>query len=136
MKKTPVIGFLDLRIDQPGRCVTSRPGKLYPGWLVFFLICFLQPAAQCPVNLGFESGSFSNWQCFAGMVDARGGLNTSVTGPLKTRHTMYQNSFPQERDPYGKFPVNCPNGSNQSIRIGNDSINSQVDGVSYTLTVP
>jgi hypothetical protein len=136
MKKKPVIGFLDFRIDRSGRSGISRLVKLYTGWGLFFLICFLQSSAQCPVNLGFESGNFSNWQCFAGMVDARGDLSTSVTGPLKTRHTMYQNSFPQERDPYGKFPVNCPNGSNHSIRIGNDSINSQVDGVSYTLTVP
>jgi gliding motility-associated-like protein len=136
MKKIPVIGSPNFRIDQSGRCGINRLGKLYFAWVIFFLICFLQPAAQCPVNLGFESGDFSNWQCFAGMVDARGNATTSVTGPLKTRHTMYQNSFPQELDPYGKFPVNSPNGSSRSIRLGNDSIDGQIDGVSYTLTVP
>ena len=136
MKKTPVIGCSHFRIGQSGRWRIDRPVILSIGVFIFFLFCFNKLSAQCPVNLGFESGSFTNWQCFAGMIDARGGATTTITGPLSTRHTMYQNSFPQALDPYGKFPVNCPNGSNHSIRLGNDSIDAQIDGVSYTITIP
>ncbi|MES2332753.1 MAG: gliding motility-associated C-terminal domain-containing protein [Bacteroidota bacterium] len=91
--------------------------------------------AQCPVNLGFESGTFDNWQCVAGKIDLFGKVTTSPTAPLATRHTIYPKSS-KELDKYGGFPVACPNGSNYSIRLGNDSTGGQADGVGYTFTVP
>jgi hypothetical protein len=58
-----------------------------------------------------------------------------LTTPIKNRHKIYQKGS-KELDPYGKFPVVCPNGSNYSIRLGNDSTGGEIDGVSYTVTVP
>ena len=33
-------------------------------------------------------------------------------------------------DPYGDFPVNCPNGSSYSIRLGNKETKNQAEQVS------
>jgi gliding motility-associated-like protein len=107
---------------------------------IFFFI-FLLPGiklfGQCPANLGFETGTFNNWSCFSGKIDSiTRQLTTTVTGPLTNRHVMQKNPSVPKLDPYGGFPVNCPNGSNYSVRIGNDSAGAQIDGVSYTVTIP
>ena len=52
------------------------------------------------------------------------------------RHTIMNNSFNAQLDPYGGFPVNCPNGSGYSIRLGNDMGGGEAEGISYTFTVP
>lgn len=39
-------------------------------------------------------------------------------------------------DPYGNFPVVCPNGSGHSIRLGNNSAGREAEGVSYDFTIP
>lgn len=39
-------------------------------------------------------------------------------------------------DPYGGFPINCPNGSGYSIRLGNDLGGGQAEGISYEFTIP
>jgi gliding motility-associated-like protein len=39
-------------------------------------------------------------------------------------------------DPYGGFPVNCPNGSGHSIMLGNNQAGREAEGVSYTFTIP
>ncbi|MGI4729922.1 MAG: gliding motility-associated C-terminal domain-containing protein, partial [Janthinobacterium lividum] len=39
-------------------------------------------------------------------------------------------------DPYGKFPMTCPNGSLYSLKLGNDGTGAQAERVSYTFTVP
>lgn len=106
---------------------------------LIFLIAFLFPAVktngQCPVNLGFESGNFTNWQCISGLINPLGVVTTHLTAPISNRHKVYQKAS-KELDPYGKFPVMCPNGSNYSIRLGNDSSGGEVDGLAYTVTVP
>jgi len=46
-------------------------------------------------------------------------------------------SFPGDGlDPYGGFPINCPNGSGNSIRLGNNSAGTEAEGVSYEFTIP
>jgi hypothetical protein len=74
--------------------------------------------AQCPPNIDFETGTFDNWTCYTGSVSAAGGTNTisltQATGPIFEQHTMY--SAPStDIDFFGGFPVNCPNGSGNSI---------------------
>ena len=93
-------------------------------------------SAQCPANLGFETGTFLNWTYYAGNIDSTGVIATSVSTPDPNRVTMLKNSYPQLKDPYGDFPINCPNGSAYSIRLGNDQTGAQADAVSYTVTVP
>jgi len=94
------------------------------------------PNPNCPQNIGFESGTFNNWSCSAGSIARDGNLNLVQTGPIADRHTLIANSYPQEVDPYGGFPVNCPNGSGYSIRLGNSSAGGQAEGVSYTFNIP
>jgi hypothetical protein len=38
-------------------------------------------------------------------------------------------------DPYGGFPVNCPNGSGRSIRLGNNRAGTEAEGASYEFTI-
>jgi gliding motility-associated-like protein len=90
----------------------------------------------CPENIGFESGSFQNWQCFFGHIDALGNISGTQVQPLINHHTILQNTIPQQKDPFGGFPVNCPNGSGYSIKLGNSATQQEVDRVSYTFVVP
>ena len=85
--------------------------------------------AQCPPNIDFELGDFTNWECWVGHTFDLGGKNAIIWDPpglpvspalYPDRFAMYT-SFPGNgRDPFGHFPVNCPNGSGHSIKLGND----------------
>jgi hypothetical protein len=37
---------------------------------------------DCPPNIGFESGSFADWACFAGSILRDGSLSLSATAPI------------------------------------------------------
>lgn len=107
--------------------------------LCFLLLCFITLAANsqtCPPNIGFESGTFNNWDCYFGTISRSGALDLVPTPPIDNRHTIITNSYPQALDPYGGFPVNCPNGSGYSIRLGNSIAGGQAEGVSYTFNIP
>jgi gliding motility-associated-like protein len=97
-------------------------------------------AQNCPPNIDFETGTFDNWTCYTGMVSANNGENVISLfpsgGPAGNQHTMYTNNQTTELDPYGGFPVNCPNGSGHSIRLGNDQGGGQAEGISYEFTIP
>jgi gliding motility-associated-like protein len=49
---------------------------------------------------------------------------------------MYTANSGNGLDPYGGFPVNCPNGSKHSIRLGNDQAGTEAEGISYEFTIP
>ncbi len=111
--------------------------------LCLFLFCFITSIANCqssgfdcPPNIGFESGTFNNWDCFAGTILRDGTLNLSPSAPLNDRHVIIKNSYPQALDPYGNFPINCPNGSGYSVRLGNPTAGGQAESVSYTFNIP
>lgn len=96
-------------------------------------------AQTCPENIDFEKGNFDGWTCYTGNVTGEGfnQINlTPVSGPEFNRHTMFT-SFPGDGvDRYGGFPVNCPNGSGHSIRLGNDLGGGQAEGISYEFVIP
>lgn len=92
--------------------------------------------ANCPPNIGFESGTFDNWECFAGVINRDGTVNVSATSPISDRHAIIPNTYPQQLDAYGNFPVNCPNGSGYSVRLGNSSAGGQAERLSYTFSIP
>ncbi len=92
--------------------------------------------SQCPANIGFESGTFDNWFCVAGNIDSAGVIHVSPCAPIPGRHTLFKNNYPQAKDRFGNFPVNCPNGSGYSIQLGNEQTGAQAEGINYTLTVP
>jgi gliding motility-associated-like protein len=92
--------------------------------------------AQCPQNIGFENGSFDAWKCFSGKIDSRGTITMDPVEPIPELHALLQQSSPQEKDYYGGFPVNCPNGSGFSVRLGDNSAGGKAVGLTYELTVP
>jgi gliding motility-associated-like protein len=111
-------------------------------WIVLLCcICCLPVQAQdCPRNIDFETGSFEGWRCYVGHVASVNGTNVISLnpsgGPVGDQHAMLQ-SFPGNGlDPYGNFPVNCPNGSGHSIKLGNTSGGNEAEGVAYEFTIP
>ncbi len=100
---------------------------------------FLSVAQECPPNIDFELGNFDGWVCYTGGVAAVNGQNVitlTESGPVSGRHTM-MSSFPGNgRDPFGGFPVNCPNGSGHSIQLGNTTGGAEAEGISYDFTIP
>lgn len=91
---------------------------------------------NCPPNIGFESGSFDHWECSAGTILRDGSLSLFATSPIPERHTIIINSLPQQVDPFGGFPVNCPNGSGYSVRLGSQAAGGLAESATYTLTIP
>jgi gliding motility-associated-like protein len=104
--------------------------------LPVMILMFCTASAQCPDNIGFENGTFQNWDLFEGFVSKLdGSISTSPTVG-STRFEMLQNTYPQALDPYGLFPINCPNGSKYSIKLGNNTTGGHAQTVSYTFTIP
>jgi gliding motility-associated-like protein len=54
---------------------------------------------------------------------------------VANRHTIISNPGGGV-DPFGLFPVNCPNGSGYSIRLGNSNTGKEAEGASYEFTIP
>ena len=97
-------------------------------------------AQSCPPNIDFETGSFAGWTCYTGAVFGNNGQNlislSPSGGPMPGRHTMYSANPGDGLDAYGGFPVNCPNGSGHSIRLGNNLGGGEAEGISYEFTIP
>ena len=89
--------------------------------------------AQCPPNIDFEQGTFNNWRCWSGSFN--GAINVALAGPTPGRHDMETNPPGNGLDKYGGFSKNCPNGSNHSIKIGNEITGTTADKVSYQFTL-
>lgn len=111
---------------------------------ILFITLSLFPASSinaqnCPPNIDFENGTFSGWTCYTGSVAAVNGANvfslSNSGGPVSERQTMYT-AGSGGADPFGGFPVNCPNGSGHSIRLGNSEGGGQAEGISYEFTIP
>jgi gliding motility-associated-like protein len=104
--------------------------------LVILLLISFKAFAQTP-NIGFEDGTFTNWDCYIGKIDSISGqIELTHSNPVTDRHTMYGKTAKGIRDPYGNFPVLCPNGSKHSVRLGNYEAGAQAERLSYTLVVP
>jgi gliding motility-associated-like protein len=97
--------------------------------------------AQCPSNIDFETGTFNGWTCYTGTaVELNGSENEILLnnsgGAVPNRHTLYSRSSSPGLDPYGGFPIICPNGSEYSIRLGNNTAGTEAEGLSYEFTIP
>jgi gliding motility-associated-like protein len=110
------------------------------GILAWGLPCHFAIAQDCPQNIDFEKGTFEGWIPYAGFVVDRNNSNvirlspTSV--PAINRHTIYASSPINGLDPYGKFPINPPNGSNYAVKLGNEGGGALAEGISYDFTIP
>lgn len=113
--------------------------KFYNIFIFFFILVTAKVKGQgsgCPENIGFETGTLQNWQCYIGSIDRlSGALTVAPSAPVPGRHTVLKYAANQ-LDPYGKFPVTCPNGSTYSLKLGNDGTGQQAERVSYTFKVP
>lgn len=102
--------------------------------------CFTINAQVCPPNIDFENGSFSGWTPYIGSVAAAGSQNIISLAPsggaVGDRHTMITTGAVNDVDPFGEFPVNCPNGSGHSIKLGNTSGGGEAEGISYEFVIP
>lgn len=102
--------------------------------------CFAVKAQDCPDNIDFETGTFQGWTCYVGFVIEQGAKNVITLSPsgqaINNRHTMYSSYPGNGLDPYGNFPINCPNSSGHSIKLGNDEGGALAEGVSYKFTIP
>jgi gliding motility-associated-like protein len=116
-----------------GRSVTS---------LYIIILCFSSKAysqSTCPPNLDFESGNFSNWECFTGKTDTLGGKNIMrlfPSPPTPNRHTIIRAADNPGLDPFGQFPMLCPSGGNYSVMLGNSGTGAGAEAISYTFQVP
>lgn len=95
---------------------------------------------SCPPNIDFETGTFDNWRCYTGIATTTyDGQNIILLsgsgGPMFKHQTMYPENT-TEVDPYGNFPVLCPNGSGHSIKLGSTEAGGEAEGVSYEFTIP
>lgn len=102
--------------------------------LLITLRCFTA-SAQCPPNIDFEQGNFTGWQCWTGSFVNTGTVTVIPTTPIAGRHDMISAATFPALDQWGLFPKLCPNGSGNSIRIGNQSTGTTADRVTYTFTI-
>jgi gliding motility-associated-like protein len=110
---------------------------VFKNLFILFLLISVKSFAQLPDNIGFEEGSFNNWNCSAGSIDPAGVITLHNSGPLPTRHTLFSRATDYGvLDPYGNFPVVCPNGSNYSVRLGNEIAGHEAEGMNYTFLAP
>ncbi len=100
---------------------------------------------QCPPNIDFEMGDFTNWVCKSGSVSysagncVAGGINSvndATIGIIAGRHTIIPKTN-TGRDFYGNFPLACPNGSDYSVKLGNNTTGiSKAESITYTYSIP
>lgn len=123
-------------------CKRKRAGSVLACRLSLALLlglCLPGFGQDCPPNLDFETGTFANWSCYIGTVEDVGNANEIIlheSGPVTGRHTLFERTAVPQLDPYGDFPVVCPNGSRYSIRLGNDLAGTEAEGVAYEFTIP
>jgi gliding motility-associated-like protein len=109
--------------------------------IAFMFLCLQGNAQICPPNIDFERGDFSSWTTYTGSVSAATGQNvislSPSGGPVYDQHEIFSRATNSTRtDYYGGFPVLCPNGSNYSVKLGNNSGGAQAEGLSYEFTIP
>ena len=106
--------------------------------LVILALCLVNTAkAQCPENIGFDYGTFQNWQGATGFISKTdGSLSFSSYGISPDVHALFYRKDNQT-DPYGNFPIASPNGSSCCVRLGNDVTGvNKAQQLSYTFTIP
>ncbi|MDB5210456.1 MAG: hypothetical protein JWQ30_1283 [Sediminibacterium sp.] len=125
------------KLNQPVFMRTRKKQWKYH-WVLFLSLLWHYGAngQGCPANIGFEAGNFTNWETLRGNVDSTNGISLGYSIPYPNQHFVYKSSNTVAKDPYGEFPINCPNGSKYSVRLGNNSSGAEAEGLNYTFTIP
>ena len=87
-------------------------------------------------NIGFENGTFDNWEFAVGRIETNGDVFTNPTIAVPGNFAILKNDQSDTKDDYGNFSVFSPNGSKYSVKLGNSLYGNSVQQMSYTLTVP
>lgn len=102
--------------------------------LLFVLtaICFTtRTHAQCPPNIDFEYGNFTNWTCYTGTCCPI--VTPTTTPPVNGRHNIMSGAT---TDYYGGFPIVSPGGGSYSARVGYDTNGLRAEKIRYYVDVP
>jgi gliding motility-associated-like protein len=111
---------------------------------VIFTLIFTKTYSQglnqgnCPNNIDFEFGNFTNWNLASGTTFAGPTYVWPNTTQVAGIHTVL-NSITNagQNDQYGNFPVVCPNGSGYSVKLGDNSIGpAKAQKITYNFTIP
>jgi gliding motility-associated-like protein len=103
-----------------------------------------QVVTECPQNIGFETGTFRNWECYTGQISGTGQnfpnaqrpavINLSSGGQTFGQHTIIRRG--SGFDAYGEFSLDSPNGSDHVVRLGNANNQRGAERISYIVNVP
>jgi gliding motility-associated-like protein len=120
--------------------INERLIRFTSKFLIACFYCATANAQTCPYNIDFETGTFDGWTCYTGFpaaVDGQNVITLSPSGPVRNRHVIYSYAKDAGKvDQYAGFPVVCPNGSNYSIRLGDNTAGTKAQGISYDFTIP
>lgn len=116
---------------------------LIAGLLLPTLLCFAQIVTECPANIGFETGTFSSWECATGFISETGRnspsaqrpavISLSASSAISGTHTLVPRG---SSNPYGGFSLDAPNGSEYVVKLGNELNGRGAESISYTINVP
>ena len=87
-------------------------------------------------NIGFENGTFDNWDFAVGNIQKDGKITTFPSIAVPGSFTILKNDQSGPKDNYGKFSIFSPNGSKYCVKLGNELYGNTVQQMSYTLTIP
>jgi gliding motility-associated-like protein len=95
-------------------------------------------AGNCPNNIDFEFGDFTNWTFGSGTTNAGPTYAWSGTAQLFGIHNIIPAATNAGvLDPYGNFPIVCPNGSGYSVKLGNEVTGTgKAQKITYIFTIP
>jgi gliding motility-associated-like protein len=90
---------------------------------------------NCPPNIDFETGTYSNWTFYTGTCCpiSTNTLTTPITA-APSRHLLTSGTT---TDIYGGFPIVQPvGGGNYALKLGNDKTGAQAERARYYVHVP
>ncbi len=106
-------------------------------WFLF-ISPIINGQSSCPENIDFETGTLAHWQCSIGDVTEFSGQNKITlqdSPPEPNRHSLIDFNT-AGFDHYGGFLEACPYGGRYSVKLGNDEVGNEAEGISYTFQIP
>ena len=129
--------IVTLRSIPPGFVMLKRT---FYSFVLLLTVCLAQTFGQCPINIGFDTGDFTNWEGSTGNYPGSDVVNILSLGLVPGIHTIISRASKQV-DPYGQFPLVSPNGSNYIVKLGDDALTrvsgfGKAERLTFTFKVP